>query len=49
MKPPLAILTMIRGDFHWAKPWRDHYSQQVESLSDLYAIINGADRIVSLD
>jgi hypothetical protein len=42
-KKPLAVLTMVRGDHHWARKWRDHYGAQVEEPTHLYVIIHGKD------
>ncbi|KMW58551.1 hypothetical protein AIOL_003528 [Candidatus Rhodobacter oscarellae] len=42
-KSPLAILTMVRGDHHWARKWIAHYRQHVERLKDIYVIIHGED------
>lgn len=42
-KLPLAVLTMVRGDHHWAVKWRDHYLRHVRSPCDLHVLIHGED------
>ncbi len=43
-KKPLAVMTMVRDDHHWARLWLSYYSQQVENPKDLYIIIHGRDQ-----
>lgn len=42
-KRPLAVMTMVRGDHHWARLWLEHYLKHVQSRRDIYVIIHGAD------
>ncbi|MEL7116268.1 MAG: hypothetical protein AAGP08_11870 [Pseudomonadota bacterium] len=42
-KKPLAVMTMVRGDYHWARKWRAHYERQVQEPTDLYVIVHGQD------
>ncbi len=45
-KKSLAIITMVHGDHHWARLWKQHYSAQVESDRDIYVILHGDDPVL---
>lgn len=46
-KKPLAVLTMVRGDHHWARKWLQYYAGQVLDRTDLYVIIHGKDDVLA--
>lgn len=46
-KKPLAVMTMVRDDHHWARKWVAYYERQVQSRTDLYVIIHGEDAELS--
>lgn len=43
MKKPLAVVTMVKGDYHWATIWRQHYGAEVQDPADMHIIVDGSD------